>query len=1176
MEEPTKEKYLEARTKIVDDLKDAVIGNDWRSEEEKKLNFNPLYHFVSGILYPIDHIKAGYLEKDDNLSDDTDTFQDENEEEVESNIHIKSSNLSEDKDSDPLEEKNIIDQSTQYKQSSFGINFITVLDEEIIVNYGFSQYSEDRVEINSPTEDKKLKKTYFIQKKTKGAVNFKISEKSSHQEHPISDDLILRLHSRASYGQVISTISISHQKYQQLDTPYSIDECYFQTGIEIETLKKAFRPIKTPLQAGSGDQAASLDLLFRDKLSYATGNGCATDWDDKNPCSKIWSDFLPSYEVKSIEPTGGFDLKMEALANIKNEYTEEEAYKCLDDLCDQYRHWINEQEIEAGSLNEIHKITAFKHIDSAKSWLSRIETGVKIIRSDEDALLAFRLANYAMLIQANRLDKLERKKPNEEIVCTDSELFEDLKLNDHKKITYTWRPFQLAFVIGMIPDIVDPETEDGHRNQVDLIWFPTGGGKTEAYLGVLAFSILHRRILDPEDTGVVALMRYTLRLLTSDQFRRSSALICSLDFIRSQKILDVDLGVKNISIGLWIGREANPPRHTDARAKLNTPDKDGNQPFMLQECPWCKTHLTDPNDSGYEATRGKVIIKCADINCHFHESLPVYLWQEAIFDEKPSLLLGTIDSFCKLTWLPEAIELFSNHDKSPPDLIIQDELHLISGPMGSMVGLYETVLLKLLERNGIGPKIIGATATLSLEGSQSKSLYRGKDSSVFPPQVLNWGDSFFAKENKDKYGREYVGFFGSSKGSMIESAFSASIPLLQAPNKILPVLTNDADKGETNLKINFRKLKKDSFFSVFHNGDYTEYKIIECDDNEQQSIVIEEGLKDGIKSGEAIYPKPDSEDLAFDPFGTLVWYFNSKRELAYISNQTNRMRDSLKSNARFEKYKVLGPQDAPSRFARKIKQVRELTGRLSQDEIQAIIAEVRKPWTQVMGKKYEKSGIDILFSTNMISVGVDISRLGLMLMHGHPRTTSEYIQATSRVGRRHPGLVTTVYNHAKSKDRSTYEMFKNYHQSFYRFVEAVSVTPFSSGARQRALPAIFVALARHFGINNPQLNNNNHDNEALNKAKEWILESIHLVDDEEYNNAEKELERIIKRWKERMPDEWGKMGGKNNGELKVLGVLGDPDTESSIFRAPTSMRSVDAGIGVKFYSDLGGLEEDGY
>ena len=155
-------------------------------------------------------------------------------------------------------------------------------------------------------------------------------------------------------------------------------------------------------------------------------------------------------------------------------------------------------------------------------------------------------------------------------------------------------------------------------------------------------------------------------------------------------------------------------------------------------------------------------------------------------------------------------------------------------------------------------------------------------------------------------------------------------------------------------------------------------------------------------------------------------------------------------------------------------------------------------------------------------------------------------------------------------------MFKNYHQSFYRFVEAVSVTPFSSGARQRALPAIFVALARHFGINNPQLNNNNHDNEALNKAKEWILESIHLVDDEEYNNAEKELERIIKRWKERMPDEWGKKGGKNNGELKVLGVLGDPDTESSIFRAPTSMRSVDAGIGVKFYSDLGGLEEDGY
>ena len=1172
---PTTDQYLNARTKIVNDLKNAVIGCDWQSDEEKTLNYNPLYHFVSGIIYPLDHIGSAYLEEqssENNLNDDEASL-DEQQKEVESNINSKTSRFTDDEDEDPLEEKNIIDQSTQYRQSSCGINFITSIDEKIHVKYGFSKYEEEKIETAHG------KKINYVQKKIQEIIKFTIDPNSLNKAEQISDNLVLRLDSRISNEQVISTISISHQKQQDPDTHYSLDDCYFHVGLEIQTNTNSFKPIKTPLQAGSGDQAASLDLLFREKLSYATGNGCATDWEDGLVCKKIWTDFLPSYEVKSIEPTSDFDindLKMEKLANIEEELSDDEALKGVTDICEQYKKWINEQEIEAKNLSSEHQLTANKHILSAKNWQKRIEKGMQIIKSDEDALLAFRLANHAMLIQANRLDLLERKKSNEKIKCSNEDFFEDLKQNDHKKITYSWRPFQLAFVVGMIPDIVNPETEK-YRDQVDLIWFPTGGGKTEAYLGVLAFSILYRRILDPDDVGVVALMRYTLRLLTSDQFRRSSALICALDYIRTKKILNVDLGDQDISIGLWIGSKGNPSTHANARRALNDLDIHGNQAFMLDECPWCKSHLTDPNDSGYEAVRGKVIIKCTDESCHFSESLPVYLWQEAIFDEKPSLLLGTIDNFAKLAWLDEAINLFSDKSNSPPDLIIQDELHLISGPIGSMVGLYETVLLKLLERDGKKPKIIGATATLSLEGSQSKSLYRGKDSSVFPPQVLNWGDSFFAKERKDKYGRQYIGFFGSAKGSMIESAFSASIPLLQAPNKILPVLIEDAKEGDTNLKISLRKLEKGSYFSIFHDGNYTEYKVIECDDDDdEQSVVIEEGLKGDLKAGDAFYPKPTTEDLAYDPFGTLVWYFNSKRELAYISNQTNRMRDSLRSNARFEKFQALGPAKAPSRFARHIKQVRELTGRLSQDEIQDIIRELRMPWTQVMGEQFQFTGIDILFSTNMISVGVDISRLGVMLMHGHPRTTSEYIQAPSRVGRRHPGLVTTVYNHAKSKDRSIYEMFKNYHQSFYRYVEAVSVTPFSAGARSRALPAIFIALARHFGINEPSLNDNNHNNDALNQAKEWILESLELVDPEEFKNTEIELNNIIKCWKNRTITHWGKMGGMTGDEVRLLGVMGEPDSENTVFKAPISMRSVDAGIGVDFYSEPEEVIEDGY
>ncbi len=412
---PTTDQYLDARNKIIDDLKNATIGCDWQSDEEKILNFNPLYHFVSGIIYPIDNSDSGYLQEqssENNLDDET-SF-DEQQTEVESNINSNSS-IDDGDDEDPLEEKNIIDQSTQYRQSSCGINFITSINEEIHVEYGFSKYKEEKIETSIG------KKTNYIQKKTKGNVKFKIDTDSLQKFEQISDNLLLRLDSRISNDQVISTVSISHQLKQDVGAPYSLDDCYFHVGLEVQTGINSFKPIKTPLQAGSGDQAASLDLLFREKLSYATGNGCATDWEDESICKKIWTDFLPSYEVKSIEPTSDFDindLKMEKLANIEKKLSDDEAFKGITDICIQYKKWISEQELDLKNLSSEHQLTATKHILSAKNWQKRIEKGVEIIKNDEDASLAFRLANHAMLIQANRLNLLERKDSNEEIKCS--------------------------------------------------------------------------------------------------------------------------------------------------------------------------------------------------------------------------------------------------------------------------------------------------------------------------------------------------------------------------------------------------------------------------------------------------------------------------------------------------------------------------------------------------------------------------------------------------------------------------------------------------------------------------------------------------------------------------------------------------------------------------------------
>ena len=1218
MQHPKENDFLKTRETIIDGLRKSSIGNDWRSDESQVVNYDPLYHFISGVIYPQDPDNKGFFsdhdqdESGENLNLDNELNNPSPEEENQKKI---SRQYQDDENDEKIQ--NTIDQSTQLKQSAFGLNCITKHNEVLTVHYGFSEYEqffikndpEKKIYAVTKTKDIKARairnfesyelaqnyskdrssKKYVIQErfegewgwrqiKHHGTYKFNITDISSIETHEINANLVLRVSTRSLEETSINTISISHKLHQAEGERYETHNCYFQVGFEVSTENYSFMQIEPSLQSNIGDEAKSLALLFRDKLSYATGNGCGTDWEHSSLPKRIWTEFLPEYEVKSIEPTGDFDLKMSRLANINNEHSIDDTLNILSDLSSKYEDWIQEQQQLISSIDKVHHDSAYKHIDAARAWSQRIEDGISLLKKSENAFLSFRLLNLAMLIQANRLTHLKQKNKDQGLQFEDdSEFFLDaLSKNNHDNLEYTWRPFQLAFVIGMIPDILEPENSKT-RDSVDLIWFPTGGGKTEAYLGVLGFSVIYRRIVDPEDDGVNAIMRYTLRLLTADQFRRSASLICALDFIRREQILSANLGTKQISIGLWLGKKANPLTHKAAISEWKRTDRNGNQTFMLSECPWCKTHLTNQDHSGYESRRSKLMIKCPDQQCYFHEYLPVYLWQEAIFEEKPTLLLATVDNFAKLAWLPGALNLFNDPDKSPPDLIIQDELHLISGPIGSMVGLYETVILKILERDGIKPKIIGATATLSIEGTQSKSLYRGRDSSIFPPQVLSWGDSFFAKEQNNKPGRKYLGFFGSSKGSMIESAFYAAIPLLQAVNRKLPVLLNDAAQDDQHIQLSDLEISEGSKFSIFHDLDgeatFTEYTIKKAlPDGKNLQVELESPLLAGILKGAEIYPTPGDAEDAINPYGTLVWYFNSKRELAYISNQEIRMNDVLKNNARFENAGKLGDSNVPYRFSRKIRQTRELTGRLSQDEIQSIILELRQPWYQVMSQENRKRGIDILYSTNMISVGVDISRLGLMLVHGHPRSTSEYIQATSRVGRQFPGLVVTVYNHAKSKDRSIYEMFKNYHQSFYKFVESVSVTPFSSGAREKALPAVFIALARSFGVTSPALNSNDYP--ILEKAKDWLLESMELVDPEERRIGEKEINTIISKWKNSQPVSWGNMGGKTPDEVRLMGPSGSPVNQNTIFTAPTSMRAVGSGVDVKFFASDAGDEDD--
>ena len=390
----------------------------------------------------------------------------------------------------------------------------------------------------------------------------------------------------------------------------------------------------------------------------------------------------------------------------------------------------------------------------------------------------------------------------------------------------------------------------------------------------------------------------------------------------------------------------------------------------------------------------------------------------------------------------------------------------------------------------------------------------------------------------------------------------------------------DAKKGDLEIVVNEQaNLREGNTFSIFHTSEMTNYKISKINDyNERKDdfadakiISLEDPIITNIKSlksfgsgqkeiRETLFPEHTEKDTAFDPYGTLVWYFNSKRELAYMSNQMIRLRDILEGDAKKINKGNLGTDLSDTTFARKIIDYEELTGRLTQDEIETIVSKLNKNWTQSReyGGDYFK-GIDILLATNMISVGVDISRLGLMLVHGHPRSTAEYIQCTSRVGRVHPGLVVTVYNHNKSKDRSIYELFKNYHQSFYRYVEGVSITPFSLGSIKRALPAVFVALIRSYDeIEDPNIRGRD---EIINEVKEWILNAVIAIDSSEYNDVNSMLDNIIEKWKNSDPSDWGSMSQLNSEAERLLSSKSDRNTTFN--EIPTSMRNTAEQVRIK-------------
>ena len=398
---------------------------------------------------------------------------------------------------------------------------------------------------------------------------------------------------------------------------------------------------------------------------------------------------------------------------------------------------------------------------------------------------AFTLANQAMLYEQirSRLPLREVERGKDDVLRA---------LGPHPEAVVlpgqgNWRPFQIAFILASLPELVEPSRAS--RTIVDLIFFPTGGGKTEAYLGASAISLLARRLRDPNDTGTDTLMRYTLCLLTAQQFLRAASLVCVLEDIRSKA--HEELGETPFGIGIWLGGTSTPitwKAAFDAVGHLRR-NAQAQNPFLLLRCPWCGTQMgtKQPGRSaqdfiGYEQVGKKVVLRCVDSECRFsgRRKLPVHAVDEDIYDVRPSIVIGTVDKFAMMAWRPQARRLFGigddgQRDVSPPGLIIQDELHLISGPLGSMVGLYEPIIDDLCTDRRtaapIQPKVIASTATIRRYEDQIRGLFGRHQVALFPPHGLEEGQSFFGEpanlpDGSPEPGRRYIGIMSASLGSM--------------------------------------------------------------------------------------------------------------------------------------------------------------------------------------------------------------------------------------------------------------------------------------------------------------------------------------------------------------------------------------------------------------------------
>lgn len=940
----------------------------------------------------------------------------------------------------------------------------------------------------------------------------------------------------------------------------------------------------------SEDEQRATDFLYRERRGLARGHLCSAVWreiDPERPHPSIespdvpgfhWSDGADLFDQATYERFSPADARTEFVPMVpvnapdrswscadpppeldpevlSEAWSPDEIRAALDPLTDGYSNWLGEQEAAILALPPGESEVGRSQLARGRAALARMRAGIRMLETDEDVRLAFCFANRAIAIQSAWT----------------------------KGRVNAWWPFQLAFHLINLPALTHSDHPD--RGICDLLWFPTGGGKTEAYLGLAAFTFAFRRLrarrsgLSYGGEGVALISRYTLRLLTIQQFRRALALVTACEFLRvirhgtlrgwrpraCHDDGDPLWGDSRFAVGLWVGGGVTPNGHhdfqyRDRRGRLVTEygaisilegtGEGQGEPAQVLVCPSCQSTLAVPPE-GYqrdqEAVLHLVLGDAAAQNAPAPAQLSTSLFNVAGAERTPH----DNPRFCTLT-----IRFSASEDAAPHavDSWFRDVIRQAMGPetwlvpaRASRPGYFVRVAEWGVRRARARPyefelfcpnpecqlnTSIGWWETTPTGEWPVLEAFRGPsgecthcpvpawtvDEQVYhrcPSMVVATVDKFARLSFEPKAGglfgkverfNEYLGYYrggcapngpGSPParprddvlsgrnvetgpfappdfilqdelhliegplGSLVgiyETAVDALASHLQNGEAVRPkyiASTATVRNAQEQVQSLFdRQLEvfpapgltaNDSFFSTTrtshpldaHQAGRLYVGVCAPGRGAQTPIVriwsrLLQRVADRASAGAS------ADEL--DAFWTLVGYFNAIRELAGAV--------------------ALARQDIVQRIEtiatrpRALEDPMELSSRADSMQLPGMLEHLS------VSLPAPPAPADSVVATSMFGTGVDVERLGLMVVHGQPKTTSAYIQATGRVGRLRGGLVVTFFRAARPRDLSHYEFFATYHAALYRHVEPVTVSPFAPRARDRALGPVAVAILR--------------------------------------------------------------------------------------------------------------------